>query len=156
MPTAEADIRFRRRRLSRPMAGRPKAGRPRTGRRGAGWSTLLWVLPALTVYGFFVLYPLVETVDYSFFNWDGIGAATPAGFSNYERVFTQPALYSSITNSFVLIVFFMVIPVLLGLVSAVFMRELKGRGTGTLIRTMLFLPEVIPLAGAAIAWTWMY
>ena len=121
-----------------------------------GWSYLLWVLPALTVYGVFVLYPLVETVDYSFFNWDGIGAASPAGFSNYERVFTQPALYSSITNSFVLIVFFMVIPVILGLVSAVLIREVKGRGAGTLIRTLLFLPEVIPLAGAAIAWTWMY
>jgi raffinose/stachyose/melibiose transport system permease protein len=46
--------------------------------------------------------------------------------------------------------------VTLGLVSAVLMRELKGRGVGTVIRTLLFLPEVIPLAGAAIAWTWMY
>jgi raffinose/stachyose/melibiose transport system permease protein len=145
-PTAEPEVRVRRRRLSRHGAGRQRAG----------WSTLLWVLPALAVYGTFVLYPLVETVDYSFYKWDGIGAATPAGFANYQSVFTQSALYVSILNSFVLIVFFTVIPVALGLVSAVLMRELKGRGVGTLIRTLLFLPEVIPLAGAAIAWTWMY
>ena len=149
MPTAEPEIQVRRRRPSR----RPAAQRPR---RRAGWSTLLWVLPALTVYGIFVLYPLVQTVNYSFYKWDGIGAATPAGFANYQSVFTQSALYVSILNSFVLIVFFTVIPVTLGLVSAVIMRELKGRGIGTLIRTLLFLPEVIPLAGAAIAWTWMY
>jgi len=116
----------------------------------------MWVLPALAVYGGFVLYPLVETVEYSFYNWDGIGVATPAGFGNYQRVFTESALYTSIINSFVLIVFFTVIPVILGLISAVLMREIRGRGTGTLIRTLLFLPEVIPLAGAAIAWTWMY
>ena len=114
------------------------------------------MLPALAVYGGFVLYPLVETVEYSFYNWDGIGVATPAGLGNYQRVFTESALYTSIINSFVLIVFFTVIPVILGLISAVLMREIRGRGTGTLIRTLLFLPEVIPLAGAAIAWTWMY
>ena len=118
--------------------------------------TLLWVLPALAVYGIFVLYPLVETIEYSFYNWDGIGSATPAGLSNYERVFTQPALYTAILNSFVLIGFFTVIPVVLGLVCAVLTREIRGRGTGTLIRTLLFLPQVIPLAGASIAWTWMY
>lgn len=132
------------------------ARRRRPSRRGSRWRGLLWTLPALAVYGGFVLYPLVETVEYSFYNWDGIGVATPAGLANYQRVFTESALYTSIINSFVLIVFFTVIPVVLGLISAVLMREIRGRGTGTLIRTLLFLPEVVPLAGAAIAWTWMY
>jgi raffinose/stachyose/melibiose transport system permease protein len=146
-PTAEPGTPARRRRP-------PRRTPPR--RRRATWTPLLWALPALAVYGAFVLYPLVETVEYSFYNWDGIGAASPAGFSNYQHVFTQPALYTSILNSFMLIVFFTVIPVILGLVSAVLIREIKGRGSGTLIRTLLFLPQVIPLAGASIAWTWMY
>jgi raffinose/stachyose/melibiose transport system permease protein len=141
-PTAGPDTRARRRRYART--------------RGLGWHTLLWISPAFGAYGLFVLYPLVKTVQYSFYKWDGIGIASSTGFSNYQRVFTQSALYTSIINSFVLIVFFTVIPVVLGLGSAVLMREIKGRGTGTLIRTMLFLPQVIPLAGAAIAWTWMY
>jgi raffinose/stachyose/melibiose transport system permease protein len=140
--------------IAAPAAGPGTRARRRRRPRRAG--TLLWVLPALAVYGIFVLYPLVETIDYSFYNWDGIGTATPAGLSNYERVFTQPALYTAILNSFVLIVFFTVIPVVLGLVCAVLTREIRGRGSGTLIRTLLFLPQVIPLAGASIAWTWMY
>lgn len=114
------------------------------------------MLPALVVYAVFVLYPLGKTVDYSFYKWDGIGVATYAGFSNYRSVFTQSDLYTSIINSFWLIVFFTVIPVVLGLVSALFIREIKSRGFGTVVRTLLFLPEVIPLAGASIAWTWMY
>jgi raffinose/stachyose/melibiose transport system permease protein len=145
-PAAEPVSSVRRRRP-------PREPRPRSR---ASWTPLLWALPALAVYGVFVLYPLAETVDYSFYNWDGIGAASPAGLANYAHVFTQPALYTSITNSFALIIFFTVIPVALGLVSAVLMREVKGRGGGTLIRTLLFLPQVIPLAGASIAWTWMY
>ena len=130
--------------VAAPASGPDTRVRRRRRPRGAQAGALLWVLPALAVYGAFVLYPLVETVEYSFYNWDGIGAATPAGFSNYERVFTQPALYTSIINSFVLIVFFTVIPVVLGLVSAVLMREIRGRGTGTLIRTLLFLPAGHP------------
>jgi raffinose/stachyose/melibiose transport system permease protein len=140
-----------------PTAG-PATRSRRSGvqKRRASWASLLWVSPALAVYAVFVLYPLLKTVDYSFYNWDGIGVATYAGFSNYRSVFTQPGLYTSIINSFWLIVFFTVIPVALGLVSAVLIREIKSRGFGTVIRTLLFLPEVIPLAGASIAWTWMY
>jgi raffinose/stachyose/melibiose transport system permease protein len=130
--------------------------RRRRARRRSSWTALLWVAPALIVYGAFVVYPLVETFEYSFYNWDGIGASSWAGFSNYVRVFTEPVLYTSIVNSFVLIIFFSLIPVCLGLLSAVLIREIRGRRVGTLVRTLLFLPQVIPLAGAGIAWTWMY
>lgn len=136
--------------------GTPARRRRTRRRRLTGWSVLLWVAPALAVYGAFVLYPLVETFEYSFYNWDGIGASSWAGFSNYARVFTQPALYTSIVNSFVLIIFFSLIPVCLGLLSAVLIREIRGQRAGGLVRTLLFLPQVIPLAGAGIAWTWMY
>ena len=121
-----------------------------------GWSLLLWVSPALGAYAVFVLYPLAQTFRYSFYSWDGIGAAHYVGLSNYRRVFTQSELYSSIVNSLILIIYFSIIPVCLGLLCAVLMRELKARGVGGAIRAFLFLPQVIPLAGAAIAWTWMY
>src|SRR5271170_3259685 len=72
---------------------------------------LLWVLPALAAYGTFVLYPLVQTVRLSFYNWDGFGSQTGAGLSNYSRIFTEPQLLSSVVHSFILIIFFTVVPV---------------------------------------------
>lgn len=122
-------------------------------RKLAGW---LWVLPALAFYGTFVLFPVAQTVQYSFYDWDGIGVATWAGLDNYARVFGNSELYGSIVNAFILILFFAIIPIVIGLMAAAVLREVRGRFGNAVARTVLFLPQIIPLAGAAIAWSWMY
>ena len=127
--------------------------RNRQKRRRIG---LLWVAPAAAVYALFVLYPLAQTVRYSFYNWDGFGKLTPAGLSNYRNLFSNPELFDSLVHAFVLIVFFTVLPVGLGLVAAAFMRELAAGAFSTTARVVLFVPQVLPLVGAGIAWTWMY
>ncbi|MDR7159163.1 sugar ABC transporter permease [Arthrobacter sp. BE255] len=117
---------------------------------------VLWILPALALYGTFVLYPLTQGIRFSFYDWDGVGVATPAGFENYTRIFTQPEFLSAIGHAFILIIFFSIVPVFLGLLVAAIMRELKPGPFSTTARVVLFLPQVMPLAGAGIAWTWMY
>ena len=108
------------------------------------------------MYVVFELYPIITAVQYSFYDWDGISVATPAGLGNYVRVFSEPKLLASIVHSFVLIVFFTFLPVLLGLVVASIVREIKSQFAGGLARTLMFLPQIIPGAASAIAWTWMY
>ena len=77
----------------------------------------MFVLPALSMYALFVLQPLVLTVQYSFYRWDGIGPATWVGLSNYATVLSDPDMRETILNAFRLVVFFSLIPVTLGLVS---------------------------------------
>lgn len=114
-----------------------------------GW---LFVLPALVMYGLFVLQPLVLTVQYSLYRWDGVGPATWVGLSNYVTVLSEPRLLETLFNAFRLVLFFSLIPVGLGLVTAsVIQRVARGR-LGTLSRTVLFLPQVIPLVAAGIIW----
>ena len=108
------------------------------------------------MYAAFALYPLTQTIRYSFYDWDGIGPATWVGFANYRKVFSDPQLSSSIVHAFELILFFAVIPVVVGLVVAALLRDLPWRTGGTIARTLLFLPQIIPLAAAAVAWSWMY
>jgi raffinose/stachyose/melibiose transport system permease protein len=139
---------------SAPPARRPAAPAPR--RPGRRWSALLWVAPALCTYAAFVLYPLVQSVQYSFYNWDGIGPATPAGLSNWKAIFTQPELLHSVEHAFVLIVFYTVLPVGLGLVAATLIREMRPGPFNTVARVTLFIPQVLPLVAAGVAWTWMY
>jgi raffinose/stachyose/melibiose transport system permease protein len=114
------------------------------------------VAPAFAPYAVFVLYPMLQSVQYSFYNWDGIGAATPAGLSNWRAIFTQPELLHSVEHAFVLIVFYTVVPVALGLVSAALIREMRPGPFNTTARVVLFVPQVLPLVAAGIAWTWMY
>ena len=114
-----------------------------------GW---LFVLPALLFYAVFVLQPLALTIEYSFYRWDGVGPATWVGLTNYAAVLSEPKLVETLLNAFRLVIFFSLIPVGLGLVTAgVIQRVARGR-LGAISRTVLFLPQVIPLVAAGIIW----
>lgn len=134
----------------------PPSPPPAPRRPGRQWSALLWVAPALCTYGAFVLYPMVQSVQYSFYDWDGIGPATPAGLNNWTSIFTQPELLHSVEHAFVLIAFYTLLPVSLGLVAATLIRETRTGPFNTVARVTLFIPQVMPLVAAGIAWTWMY
>lgn len=120
--------------------------------RVRGW---LFVLPALAAYGLFVLWPLVQTFKYSLYSWDGVAPAKWVGFANFRTVFSDPDLVSVLGHAFELIIFFTGIPVVLGLVVATVMRRFTSRRLSTAARTVLFLPQVVPLVAAGIAWSWV-
>lgn len=115
----------------------------------------LFILPALLMYGLFVLQPLFLTVQYSFYNWNGITAATWVGLSNYETVLSDPRLVNTVFNAFRLVVFFSFIPVSLALIVASVIHRVASRRLGEVARTVLFLPQVIPLVAAGIIWGWL-
>lgn len=129
--------------------------RPRLRGAKRNWAGWLFALPALVMYGVFVLRPMLATIQYSFYDWDGISVATPVGIDNYVRVLSDPQLLSAIWHAFFLIIFFTVIPVSGGLFVAALLQEIKLKGLATSARTALFLPQIIPGAAAAIAWVWM-
>ena len=71
---------------------------PAFGRR-ARWAGWLFALPALIMFVVFELCPIITSIQYSFYDWDGIGASTPSGLKNYTRVFSEPQLVASIIHS---------------------------------------------------------
>ena len=101
----------------------------------------------------FVLRPLVLTVQYSLYRWNGIGAVDAgSACDNYVTVLHRPRpARRSIVNAFKLIVFFSVIPVAARAARRV--DRSAGSPTGASApssRTVLFLPQVIPLVAAGI------
>src|SRR5690606_1352577 len=138
----------------RPTLLRRRVGRRRRldGSRLAGW---LFVAPALLMYGLFVLQPLFLTIQYSFYDWDGVGPGEWVGFANYARVFTDPDLIGPIVNSFRLLIFFSVIPVTLGVVAASLIHRIASSRFGSTATTVIFLPQVIPLVASGIIWGWL-
>src|SRR5512143_1078720 len=117
-----------------------------------GW---LFAAPALVMYAVFVLLPLLLTIVYSFYKWNGVGAMTWVGLKNYVTVFEVPDLLGTIFNAFRLVVFFSFIPVTLGLVVASVIHRVATGRLGEISRTVLFLPQVIPLVAAGIIWGWL-
>ena len=108
------------------------------------------------MYALFVLQPLVLTVQYSLYRWDGVGPATWVGLSQLrdgpERAASSSRRSSTPSGS---IVFFSLIPVALGLVTASVIQRVATGRLGTVSRTVLFLPQVIPLVAAGIIWGWL-
>lgn len=119
----------------------------------AGWAYLL-VVPAAAFYVAFVLLPILRTAQYSLYDWNGIKPATWAGLDNYVEVFTNPKLVGAILNSFELIIYFSFIPVLIALFAANVIRGIATSRLAGVARTVLFLPQVIPLVAAGIMWSW--
>jgi raffinose/stachyose/melibiose transport system permease protein len=136
---------------NRPVA--PKLSRLKTRRESIiGW---LFVLPALLMYVVFVLAPLLLTILYSLFKWNGVGPMTWVGLKNYVTILQVPNLIGTIKNAFWLVVWFSFVPVSLGLVVASVMHHVATGRFGTIARTVLFLPQVIPLVAAGIIWGWL-
>jgi raffinose/stachyose/melibiose transport system permease protein len=107
------------------------------------------------MYATFVLRPLLLTMQYSLYEWNGIGRSTWVGLDNYLRLFTDDELFAAIVHAFELMLFFSVIPVLLGLLIAATIRRIARSRLAVAARTVLFLPQVIPLVAAGIMWTWL-
>lgn len=115
----------------------------------------LYVAPALILYAIFGIYPFLQTIQISFTSWKGIGEPKPVGLDNYVDVLTDPDLYSAFFRSVVLIVFYSLLPIAIGLLLAALLSRVRIRGMGT-YRVALFLPQTIAMVVVAIAWVWIY
>ena len=128
----------------------------RSGRRRRRAVALLYLLPALLPYTLFAVLPLLHTAYLSLFDWDGVTLPSFVGLDNYGRIATDPQLRAAAWHAGALILFFSVLPICLGLVSAAIVSRRAGRRGTTLVRTVLFLPQVIPLVAVGILWRWVY
>ena len=130
--------------------------RPRNSGRGRGTLVAwLFIAPALLFYSAFVLIPICTTAYYSLLRWNGIGVPQFRGLQNYLTVLSEPDLLTTIGNAFQLVLSFSVLPVGIGLGVAQVIRTQLGGKFGTTARAILFIPQVIPLVAAGIAWSWM-
>lgn len=131
------------------------SSRRRLPRSRYGATPYLFLLPAFVVYALFLLYPLGKAVQISFYEWDGRTLATFVGFANYIEVLTDEQLRAAFGHALVLIFFFAVLPVCLGLVLAALLIRAQVRGLA-FFRTVVFLPQVIAMVVVAVAWRQIY
>jgi raffinose/stachyose/melibiose transport system permease protein len=115
----------------------------------------LYLAPGLLVFGAFVLVPLGHAFWLSLFEWDGVTAGTWIGLDNYGDVVSDPALRRAFWHALVLIGFYALLPVAIGLLLAGLLARARVRGLA-LFRTVLFLPQVIAMVVVAVMWRMIY
>ncbi len=129
------------------------------GRRSAvarrGIVPYLYLAPAAVLFLFFILKPLVDALFASLTDARIVGQAHFVGFDNYVRVFSSETVRQAFLNSFILIFFFSVLPIIWNLfvVSLIARARIKGM---SILRLLLFLPQVLAGVVVGIAWNAIY
>jgi hypothetical protein len=80
---------------------------------------ILFLLPALSIYVVFAIYPTYSVFEYSLTDWNGISPERNfVGLENYQRLFTDKIFWEAFRNTFVWSAIIIVINVGFGLVIA--------------------------------------
>ena len=90
----------------------------------------LLVAPAMALFTFAVLGPIVATAGFSFFDWNGFGPFDPVGFANYVRAATDPIFRASFLHVAIYIVLTIILEVFVGLLLAGLVTA-RPRGTAS-------------------------
>ncbi|GEO33919.1 sugar ABC transporter permease [Cellulomonas aerilata] len=114
-----------------------------------------FLLPAFVLYGMFLLVPILRAAQLSLFEWDGLTLGTFVGLDNYAAVVTDPRLREAFGHALVLVVFFSLLPVAIGLLLAAVLNRGRVRGL-PFFRTVIFLPQVVAMVVVAVAWRQIY
>jgi multiple sugar transport system permease protein len=116
----------------------------------------LYLLPAVAGLAVWIYRPLIETFDYSFYDWNLLPTSpkVAVGWRNYDQLFHLPALRQAVgtTGLFIagLILFGVGIPLLIGAVT----QNVSPRSRTT-YRALLFLPVLVSPVVTATVWEFL-
>ncbi|SCB35829.1 carbohydrate ABC transporter permease [Rhizobium multihospitium] len=116
---------------------------------------LIYILPGLLLYFALILGPIVAAIGISFTEWNGISPPNWIGLGNYAKLFSDETFYVALKNNAFFMVFYCVIPIVVGLSLAAMVWTFRQREQFAL-RTLLFLPYIMPTAVLGIIWHWLY
>ena len=135
-----------------------RPGGHRRGRNGPasvaasrGRSSSLFLLPAVALYLSFVIYPIVQSLRYSLYDWNGIEPLTDfIGLDNFRRAFSDQLFRDAIRHNGVIIVLSLLLQIPFALGLALLLNvKLPGRA---LLRTMFFAPYILSEVVTAVVW----
>lgn len=114
-----------------------------------------FVLPALIFYTLIVPYPIIQTIYYSFFNWNLLSDKTFIGLSNYINLFTIDTIFfTALKNTLI----FAGVCIVLQIPLALFLAYiLSGKVKGArFFRNSFFMPVIISGTAVGLMWQFFY
>ena len=117
------------------------------------WTNYLYPAPALIMVLAFLIAPVIFVIFASFTNWDLLHPMEFVGLKNYIRIFTDPNLIVSTKNTLIWVAMILLVPMVLGLLFAVFIKNIWFSNK---IKTIFYIPLAISGAGIGIIWKWIF
>jgi len=127
---------------------------PLTWIRQGGFTTLVFLLPLLFVFGLFSWYPIAKTIVMSVQYTNLVQPAEFVGLDNFRAVLADPLLPTAVKNTAYFAALALVFGYPIPLVAAVLMSELRRRRG--FYSGLAYLPVVIPPVVAVLLWKTFY
>jgi multiple sugar transport system permease protein len=115
-----------------------------------GW---LFAMPWIIGFGVFTLGPMLFSLYTSFTRYNITTAPEWIGLNNYQSLFRDPFFYTSLKNTFWIVVFKTPLVVVVSIAIALLLNmDLPG---GKAFRTIFYLPNVLAGVAAVFLWQWI-
>ncbi len=136
-----------------PTTGPDRGGRSWYKRNEIAVTPWLFLAPAILFFAVYVIFPIFQSINISFYDWDGLGEATYVGLGNYAELMDDGAFEVSLWNNVKWLVFYLLaIPG--GLFIALFLNQTV---TGIRIyKSLFFFPFVISQVVVGLVFSWFY
>ena len=118
-------------------------------------TAFLYILPGFAIYALFVLLPILQTLRYSFYDWDGISPPHFNGLENYATLVRDQVFRIALRNNLLLLVFYTLFPIALALLLTALLTRRRIRGL-SVYRAGLFVPQVMSMVVVGVVWRWIY
>jgi multiple sugar transport system permease protein len=143
--------------MKRPAAALP----PTPAAPAASWWTRhqralapwLFLAPALLMFSLYVVWPIIESIGISLYDWDGLGTPAFIGLDNYRELATDPDFFTALKNNVIWLVgFLLAVPA--GLFLALFLNQTVFGIRA--VKSLFFFPFVISQVVIGLVFTWFY
>lgn len=113
----------------------------------------LFLAPALTIIGVFILYPMIAVVYYSFTDFSIVTPPVWIGLKNYELLVNDPVFWQALQHSFIYLLVTPTLIILSIMLAIVVNRRLPGIN---LFRALYYIPVISGAIAVGYAWRMMF
>lgn len=113
---------------------------------------ILFLLPATVLYSVFMVYPIIQSINLSFYSWNGIASVEPVfiGLKNYISMFQDQLFLKAFKNTSIYMIINLLIKIPIGLLLAIFIANAK-RGA-RYFKAAFFMPVILSSTAIALMW----
>jgi N-acetylglucosamine transport system permease protein len=115
-----------------------------------------FIIPTLAFFSMFTIYPVIQGLYYSFFDWSGMSNnKTFIGFDNFKEMFHDPIMWRAIGNDYFLVAGKVIGIMILATFFAVALTRFGFKAAG-FFRSIFFIPNVISVVVIGVLWNFIY
>lgn len=116
---------------------------------------MIYMLPAIFIFGVFIVYPICYNIYISFFDWNMVSTKDFVGVKNYVSYLTSTDFLQALLNTVGYIVILLIFCFALPYGIAFILGHVVKKGS-KFYRAVLFFPSLLSLAVAAIVFMWLF